>query len=269
MLRTLDWCFTLNNWTEDEKNLIRNSDWIKYGIIGEEVGEEGTPHLQGYIELKTKRTLGSMKRHFGERIHWEIRRGNQAQATDYCKKDGNFIEWGEPKRQGHRNDLDKIRVMASDNGMRMVSATGNLQQIKVAEKFLTYNEEPRDFKPNVIWIYGPSGAGKSRMARELCDSDDIYTKSDNNKWFEGYDGHEYVILDDFRDTWMPITDFLSLIDRYERRVEYKGGSRQMRARNMIITSIMHPETYYAHARNEPQVQILRRIDEIIHIHPPE
>lgn len=265
MLRSTNWCWTLNNYTDIEERTIIACDWVNYGVFGKEIGEENTPHLQGYFELKTKRTLASLKRKLGDRIHWEIRKGTQEQAVVYCKKDNNVTEWGVPKAQGARNDLDNIRVLANEDGMRAVSAKGNMQQIRVAEKFLTYNEEPRDWKPNVIWLWGMSGVGKSRRARELCDSDDIYTKADNNKWFDGYDSHEYVILDDFRDTWMPLTDFLSLIDRYERRVEYKGGFRQMRARTMIITSIMHPETYYAHARNEPAMQILRRIDEIVHL----
>ena len=45
------WCFTLNNWCED--NLVKMvKDFEVFGveyIIGEEVGECGTPHLQGAI----------------------------------------------------------------------------------------------------------------------------------------------------------------------------------------------------------------------------
>jgi len=259
-----NWVFTLNNYTKEDIETLqqKDSEW-DFIIFGKEIGEEGTPHLQGYIELKRRLTLKSIKKKIHDRMHLEPRRGSQAQAIEYCKKDGVFVELGKPVEQGARKDLDLCRRMAMESGMRGVSAIGSFQQIRVAEKFLTYNEEIRDFKPEVTWIWGESGAGKSKLARELCDSDDVYTKNDSSKWFEGYDGHEYLILDDFRDSWMTITDFLSLIDRYERRLEFKGGYRQLVAKKIVITSIKAPEEMYLHAAGEPKEQILRRIDTII------
>lgn len=142
--------------------------------------------------------------------------------------------------------------------MRAVCVAASLQQIRVAEKYLTYCEDPRDWKPEVIWLTGPSGSGKSRRAREIC-GEDVYTKNTGHKWWDGYDGHEDVILDDFRDSWWPITYMLALIDRYEFQVEYKGGMRQMRAKRIIITSIFTPDTMYR-GTGECQQQLARRID---------
>lgn len=258
-------CFTINNYGDDDLNdILALREFCHYVIIGFEVGEQGTPHIQGYCELlkKTRTTTFSK---ILKRSHNEPRRGTQSQAINYCKKENDFVEHGVPKCQGQRNDLDMIRRTALDGGMREVTAIGNLQQIHVAEKFLTYNEPVRDFKPEIIWIYGPSGAGKSRRARELC-VEDTYCKNTGTKWWNGYDAHKNIIIDDFRDDWWPITYTLGLLDRYEFQVEFKGGLRQILAEKIVITSIAHPEMMYR-STGEDIHQLLRRIDHIIHIVP--
>ncbi|KAH3701634.1 hypothetical protein DPMN_076624 [Dreissena polymorpha] len=57
-----NWCFTVNNYTDEEYKAIREFD-CGYLIVGEERGEEqGTPHLQGYIQLHKKmRRTGLVK----------------------------------------------------------------------------------------------------------------------------------------------------------------------------------------------------------------
>lgn len=253
-----NFCFTLNNYTQEEEDDIKKIHH-EYIIYGKEIGEEGTPHLQGYIELTKKMRFSSVKK-LMPRAHIEARRGTQQQAIDYCKKEGNFIELGICKNQGHRTDLDTVRRTALEGGMREVTAIANLQGIQVAQKFLTYNEPARDWKPEVKWFWGTTGTGKSKTAREEL-GEDIYTKNDGTKWWDGYDGHEDVIIDDFRPSWWNITEMLSLLDRYEKRVEVKGGWRQLRARRIIITSALAPNACYTNTGEAIQ-QLLRRIDEV-------
>lgn len=92
------WVFTLNNYTDDECDQICSicSSFCKFCIIGKEVGELGTPHLQGYIELKTKsRPLTVFN--FTKRISWSKARGNREQNVTYCSKDNIFFSIGLPK----------------------------------------------------------------------------------------------------------------------------------------------------------------------------
>lgn len=255
-------CFTINNYLlEDIEKLLD----IKYTYIicGFETGKEGTPHIQGYIELKSQSRLTTIKKYM-PRAHIEPRKGTQEQAINYCKKENNWIQDGNIKKQGKRNDLDEVRSDALENGMRCVTSKYNIQGIRVAEKFLTYNEEPRNWKPLVIWLYGPTGIGKSKLARELLDSDDIYTKNIGSKWWDGYDKHENVIIDDFRPSWWDLTYMLGLIDRYEFKIEYKGGSRQFVPKTIIITSAFHPKECYI-GTGEAIDQLIRRIDIIDNI----
>lgn len=96
------WCFTLNNYTEQEYEFLssnfRNESEKYFYIVGKEVGESGTPHLQGYIALRNKskkfRPLPTfaVKRDEGRNaMHFERARGNREQNYKYCSKDGNFI----------------------------------------------------------------------------------------------------------------------------------------------------------------------------------
>lgn len=85
------WCFTLNNYTENDyiaikKNLSANSSnkWI----IGKEVGEQGTPHLQGYIAMTKRFRWSELK--LSSAIHWEKCKGDEKSNYIYCSKEGKF-----------------------------------------------------------------------------------------------------------------------------------------------------------------------------------
>lgn len=84
------WCFTLNNWEIQELETLETvckEKEIKY-CIGKEVGENGTPHLQGFISSKTK--IRPMETFKNKRIHWEKCKGNEEQNIKYCTKDNNY-----------------------------------------------------------------------------------------------------------------------------------------------------------------------------------
>jgi len=96
---SIRWILVLNNYTEDEIIYVGSvcSKYCKYAIIEKEIGENGTPHLQGYFEFKTKMRPCSVFEKCN-RIHFEKARESRAINDKYCSKDENIvISIGRPK----------------------------------------------------------------------------------------------------------------------------------------------------------------------------
>lgn len=263
MSKARGWCFTINNpTTEDETNVKTLQQIAQYLVVGNEVGDCGTPHYQGYVYFPNPRSFSGVKKLL-PRAHLEQAKASPHENAVYCKKQNNIlVEHGSVPQAGKRNDIDHIRdVVKETPRMKVVvnEATSH-QAIKVAEIWLKYNEEPRKWKPEVRWYYGSTGSGKTRTAREWL-GEDVYTAMSTAKWWEGYDGHENVLIDDFRKNWILFNDLLRLLDRYEYRVEVKGGSRQFVAKRIAITAPYHPNDMYD--GREDINQLIRRIDEIV------
>lgn len=109
--RAKGWCFTLNNWTEEEYSAILSycqGGSCEMWVIGKEIGEQGTPHLQGYIKGKNVIRLSTLKK-ICSRWHLEISKGSPEDNFKYCSKEKNFESFGfEPKinfRDGIKNKI--------------------------------------------------------------------------------------------------------------------------------------------------------------------
>lgn len=80
-----NWCFTINNPTTSQ--LFVSETQIKLCTASLEVGESGTVHYQGYVELKSNRSMNQVKNLFTDQsVHLEARRGSKQQAMEYSLK---------------------------------------------------------------------------------------------------------------------------------------------------------------------------------------
>lgn len=88
---------TLNNYTAvQEAAFIANIQPLAdYYVYGREVGpKNGVPHLQFMVCFKKQTSSVATQKLL--KATWIVKsaKSTMKQASDYCKKDGNFVEWG-------------------------------------------------------------------------------------------------------------------------------------------------------------------------------
>lgn len=118
------WVFTINNHTADDvarlNGLALSSDAgppvpstsVSYIIFGNETGEAGTPHLQGYIAFHGRVRFTQVRAALGGQAHIERMRGTPKQAAAYCRKDGDFTERGDPPEPPSSSKFEDVKEYA-------------------------------------------------------------------------------------------------------------------------------------------------------------
>lgn len=249
MSRSRGWVWTLNNYTDDEEGVLQDigTSECRYLCYGHEVGENGTPHLQGYILFKSLKTMAQVKALLQtDRVHLEIQRGTSVQAMEYCKKEDNcdFYEVGDtPKesakagREAERKRWSDAFTAAKEGRFDDIDADirlryyGTIKRIHTEEQTLPPSMETLDF----WWFHGPSGSGKSRAAR---DENPLFYVKNLNKWWDGYKNQPCVIIEEFNpDVGKYLSSYMKVwCDHYAFQGEVKGGSICIRPPKIIVTS---------------------------------
>ena len=148
------WCFTLNNYTDEEYSsivhLLETSIHYFY-CIGKEVGEEGTPHLQGYICLKDSKKKFRMTKFEELCIRNGVKcmrcfraKGDKFANLDYCSKGDNYTT----------NILKPKQAKVYEDWSNYKWALKLIEVLK---------GEPDERK--IYWVYGKQGRGKSAFMR--------------------------------------------------------------------------------------------------------
>jgi len=93
------WCFTLNNYNQNHEELLielgdGTTNGVDYLVFGRERGDSGTPHLQGFIAFRNRKRFGVVRGVLPSGCHIELARGTPVQAAEYCKKEGDYNEYG-------------------------------------------------------------------------------------------------------------------------------------------------------------------------------
>lgn len=237
--------FTLNN---PEKPYPELETTIKYITYQLERGENGTEHLQGYVQFKKKRAFNEVKQWL-PRAHIEPRKGSHEQAVEYCHKTETRIEgpweFGIPtKKRGQRADLEEVREKIEEGSTELEVAREHFglwcQYHKAFKRYRDLLYKKRNTESEVILLIGITGTGKSRGANEKYPN--AYWKM-ANKWWDHYDGETEVILDDFNGE-IDLQYILRMTDRYPMIIETKGSTQQLQATKFIFTSNKEPKEWW-------------------------
>lgn len=166
-----NWCFTINNYTEEDEAYLRHLAWeTKYMVFGREIGEQGTPHLQGFVSFINNKRFEPVKNLLPAGTHIEKARGTAHEAATYCKKEEDFEEFGEPPLERYtaggqttKKQWEEALEAAKQGRMDDIPAQMLIRYYstfgRIAKDFMTPPEPLA--APCGLWIYGETGSGKS------------------------------------------------------------------------------------------------------------
>lgn len=257
------WCYTLNNYNEDEWACLMNLE-CNYHVIGREMGEKNnTPHLQGYITFTKNKRISALKK-LNKRIHWEIAKSRE-EAINYCMKEDPSPFIADNRNQGHRTDLDDIATMLN-NGKSVTEVARShpgsfIRYHKGIERYaqlVQVQSERADYtlesccdniglppcEDNVAVILGPSGCGKTQYALAHFDNPLQVSHMDDLLDFKPEE-HDGIVFDDMDFHHLPRTAQIHITDWDNKRsihCRYRTAQIPKHTRK-IFTCNEYPFTY--------------------------
>jgi len=272
------WCFTENN--PLRTNLFPDGlpESIKYCVYQLERGEQGTPHLQGYIQLVRPQRMAYIKKIttrsaegiiYGvfDRAHLLVAKGTDAQNKTYCTKAAGRIEgpWelGAASKQGDRTDLKEAAESLMRNGdIRAIDPSVFLKYASGCLKLAALAPPPRRDDLRIITIVGPTGIGKSYSVHDMFPDLYVVNMGNSGLWWDGYTGQQAVMFEEFKGQ-VQLQKMLQILDPYPLRLEIKGGLVPARFTLCFITSNYTPDKWYKNEdgfRDAEMAALARRLD---------
>lgn len=279
--RSRAWTFTLHDYSDDDIERIKGlADKANYMVFGKEVcPKTQRPHLQGYIRYKQQRPMHVVKSEIGDRAHLERAKGSDEHNKTYCSKDGQVFEHGRVAKPGARNDLSDY-VKAVQEGATFTDLAERMPEVHARHyrfgdrlRFEFGKKRANRFRDiKVVCLYGPTKVHKTRRCVEWCQRGDpegeyfIITPEERSAlWWDGYDGHSEIIIDEFTDSALNLAGLFRILDGYKYRAGVKGSFTWGGWTTVFITSNLHPSSWYINETQAHKDALMGRFTEIIHV----
>lgn len=296
-------CFTINNYTDDDLRAINDiADQVMEGthtlcnyiVFQLESGENHTPHVQGYLEIKEDMQIRQARVALHMlRASFRVAKGNAQKNTDYCTKEDTRTAVGRQEgtatrttTRGKRTDLTTsiqtlrqhgLARVALDHPAVFVRYHRGLQALQAADIGRGLDEEGTRPMPRVRILWGPTRSGKSSKAlawlRESEQPDKRvywYPKPQNgNAYALMYRGEHLMVIDDFGKGWLPLEFVLRICDRYPTPVNTQGSASYFVADDIVFTSNVNPQLWWPTRSKERKAAFFARVESIEYVPLPE
>ena len=265
-------CFTINNYEPDlpqqfVKYAEDTKDQINFLVIGEEIGQNGTPHLQGFINIKQNpKTCGIKfwKKEIpgGQTAHFEPARGTDLQNEKYCTKDGPFFKVGEPSEatdtwkevlEMAKVDLHEVQkidpeifvkhyhqLKAINDDYNKPKMAADLPELREWQE-VALNKLKNQHERRILFVVDEvGGKGKSCLAKHIMTTMNSWACQGGkiNDLMYAYDTNaEYVVFDMARcnnPDYYPWNFMENLKNGWFTSTKYKGGLKMFNAPKIIV-----------------------------------
>jgi len=228
-----------------------------------ELGETGYLHWQFIALFETQVRLSAIRKLFGP---WHAEPTKSVLAEAYCHKDATRVQGTEftigkkPIKRCSAKDWTDILRSAQASRFEDIPPDVFVRYYSNLKRIAVESAQPIGIERTCTVLWGPTGTGKSRLAWEQAGVD-AYPKDPCTKFWDGYRGQAFVVVDEFRGS-IGISHLLRWLDRYPVLVEIKGSSTVFKAEKIWFTSNLHPRAWYKDV-DEVTIDALMRRMEVI------
>lgn len=257
------WCFTWNNY--DDASIATVEAWADTAsriTVSKEVGETGTPHLQGCVTWTDACRLSALKK-LSPTAHWVPAKATES-AFRYCVKEGSeLVVQKSNQKQGKRTDLDavvdlvkegeSVRAIAMAHGKAFIKYNKGIKALKdmyeVEDEVVEYpiesfNKDPLDdLETWAYLLHGPPGTGKTSYAMAHFKKPLLVSSVEDLRNLEDHDG---VVFDDMSFTHRPTEAQTHLVDvKFRRAIHARYANVHMKkGLKRIFTSNKEPDEVF-------------------------
>ena len=223
--------------------------------------ETGFVHWQLLVVFRRSVRLAAVRKTFGS-VHAELSRS--AAADQYVWKDdtavsGTRFSLGtKPIRRQSKNDWELVIRLARSGRLDEIPGDIQVRYFGNLLRIGAYYAQPRAISRTCFLFWGKTGVGKSYAAWAAAGMD-AYSKGPTTKFWDGYRGHQHVVIDEFRGG-ISVEHILRWLDNYPVLVEIKGSAVPLLAEKIWFTSNIPIEEWYPGIDQETLSALKRRIN---------